>query len=140
MPKNHTLSEYSSTVLDHMQNPRNWGTMDDSDGYGRITGTCGDTMEISLRVKGDTITKCTFDTDGCGATVACGSIVTELATGKTAAQARTIDVTAILDYCQGLPKENEHCALLAANTLQKALAEFSNTNSAPWKRLYRPGR
>lgn len=113
--------------------------MDDSDGYGRITGTCGDTMEISLRVDGDTITKCTFDTDGCGATVACGSIVTGLATGKTA-QARTIGTKTILDYCRSLPKENEHCALLAANTLQKALAEFSNTSGAPWKRFYRPSR
>jgi len=134
------LDDYSAIVLHHMHNPRNWGIIDNSDGYGRITGTCGDTMEISLRVKGDVITHCTFDTDGCGATVACGSIVTELVTGMTVAEAMRIDGKAILSYCQGLPRKNEHCADLAVNTLHKALGEYRHTKAAPWKKLYRTHR
>ena len=140
MSKKDPLDEYSPAVLDHMRNPRNWGIVPDGDGYGRISGTCGDTMEISLRIKEGVITQCTFDSDGCGATVACGSIVTALATGKTVTQARRLDGPALLEYCGGLPKNNEHCAFLAADTLKKALEEFGNISGAPWKRFYRSSR
>ncbi len=131
---------YSQTVLRHMLVPRNWGITSHSDGQARITGPCGDTMEISLQIKDDTIIKCTFDTDGCGATVACGSIITEMATGKTLSQARRIDQKAILNYCGGLPEKNEHCALLAAQTLQQAIDDHSQNLRAPWKKLYRTSR
>jgi nitrogen fixation NifU-like protein len=133
-------STYSPTLLDHMHSPRNWGIIDKSDGYGRITGPCGDMMEISLNVKTNRILMCTFDTDGCGATVSCGSVVTEIAIGKTLSQARYIDQRAILDYCGGLPPANKHCATLAAHTLQKAIANYEQMKSTPWKRLYRTER
>lgn len=123
-----------------MNNPRNWGILDQSDGYARITGPCGDTMEISLIVKDDVIVKCTFDTDGCGATVSCGSIITDMATGETTSYARNIDQAAILEYCEGLPQANEHCALLAAKALQVALEDFRRTRNNPWKKLYRNSR
>lgn len=123
-----------------MNNPHNWGIIDQSDGYARITGLCGDTMEISLMVKDDVILKCTFDTDGCGATVSCGSIITDMATGKTISYARSIDQAAILTYCEGLPQANEHCALLAAKTLQMALEDFRRTRNDPWKKIYRTSR
>ena len=128
---------YSPIVLEHMQNPRNWGILDHADGYARITGPCGDTMKISLVVKNNRIIMCTFDTDGCGATVSCGSIVTEMAKGKTTSQVKMIDRTAILSYCKGLPPENEHCAQLAANTLQKALEEYEHIRNDSWKKIYR---
>ena len=127
----------SPIVIEHMTNPRNWGIMNQSDGYARITGPCGDTMEISLRVIDNRIAKCTYDTDGCGATVSCGSIVTELATGKSIVQAKQINQKTILVYCRGLPEANEHCALLAANTLREAIQDYERTRNATWKRLYR---
>ena len=120
-----------------MRDPHNWGILDQCDGYARITGPCGDTMEISLRIGDGVITECTFDTDGCGATVSCGSIVTEMASGKTVARAKRIDQAAILAYCDGLPEANQHCALLAANTLQKALEDYSRTRNESWRKLYR---
>ncbi|MDH4210141.1 MAG: iron-sulfur cluster assembly scaffold protein [candidate division WOR-3 bacterium] len=128
---------YSPVVADHMRNPRHWGIMRHSDGYAKITGTCGDTMEISLNVKNNLIAKCTFDTDGCGATVACGSMVAEMATGKPLTIARQIDQNMILDYCGGLPEGNTHCALLAANTLRRAIDDCVQTRKTPWKRFYR---
>lgn len=128
---------YSPVVLEHMRNPRNWGILAESDGYARITGPCGDTMEISLRVSDDVIVECTFDTDGCGATVSCASIVTEMASGKKVAQARKINQESILEYCRGLPEANEHCALLAANTLQKALEDYGRTRNESWRKFYR---
>ena len=127
----------SPIVIDHMRNPRNWGIMNQSDGHARVTGPCGDTMEISLCVLDNQVVKCTYDTDGCGATVSCGSIVTELATGKTIAQAKRIDQASILAYCRGLPYAYEHCALLAANTLQEAIQDYERTRNTPWKRFYR---
>ncbi len=128
---------YSPAVTEHMRNPRHWGIMCHSDGYAKITGACGDTMEISLNAKDNIIVKCTFDTDGCGATVACGSMVAEMATGKPLNLARQIDQNMILDYCGGLPEGNVHCALLAANTLKRAIDDCLQTHKTPWKKLYR---
>ena len=130
-------TSYSAVVIEHMNDPRHWGIMQNSDGYARITGSCGDTMEISLNVKKNVIIECTFDTDGCGATVACGSMVTEMATGKPLAIARQIGKDAILAYCGGLPEGNVHCAVLAANTLKTAIDDCIKMQKAPWKRLYR---
>jgi hypothetical protein len=56
---------YSETTIDHFMNPRNVGDMDDADGFGRVTGSCGDTMEIWLKVRNGTIASATFMTDGC---------------------------------------------------------------------------
>jgi len=137
MTRNVRDNGLSSIVIDHMTSPRNWGIMSQNDGYGRVTGPCGDTMEISLRVIDNQVVKCTYDTDGCGTTLSCGSIVTEIATGKSIVQAKRIDQQTILTYCRGLPKANEHCALLAANTLQEAIQDYERTRNATWKRLYR---
>jgi len=115
---------YSPVVIDHWQNPRNWGIMGDADGYGKIAGPCDDTMEISIKIRDGKIVKCTWDTDGCGTTIACASIASEIAVGKTIAEARKINQQVMLEYCGGLPKENEHCALLAANTLQSAIDDY----------------
>jgi len=57
---------YSETVIDHAMNPRNLGTTEDFDGFARITGSCGDTMEIWLKVNSNTIADICFMTDGCG--------------------------------------------------------------------------
>jgi nitrogen fixation NifU-like protein len=115
---------YSTVVIEHWQRPRNWGIMNDADAYGKITGPCGDTMEISLKIQNNIIMKCTFDTDGCGPSISCGSIVTEMATGKHIDQARKINQKTVLQFCGGLPEESEHCALLASSTLQMALAKW----------------
>ena len=74
---------YSDTVIDHAMNPRNVGNMQGADGFARMTGPCGDTMEIWLKVKNGTIANATFMTDGCGTSIASGSIATELAKGKS---------------------------------------------------------
>ncbi|MBA7677802.1 hypothetical protein ES703_86066 [subsurface metagenome] len=75
--------------------------MNNADGYGRITGPCGDTVEISIMVKNNEIVKCTFDTNGCGTTIACSSIITEMATEKTVIKAKKITQKVILDFCGG---------------------------------------
>jgi len=129
--------KYTKPVIDNWQNPRNWGIMNEADGYGKITGPCGDTMEISIIVKNNKVSACTFDTDGCGTTIACGSIITEMATGKTTAEVRQINQERLLEFCGGLPEEDQHCALLAANTLQKAIDDYLEIKREPWRKFYR---
>jgi nitrogen fixation NifU-like protein len=110
--------------------------MNSADGYGKITGPCGDTMEFSIKVQDNVITRCTFDTDGCGTTIACASIATEFVIGRTINQAKSIDQAVLLEYCGGLPEESKHCALLAANTLQKTIDNYLDNKKEPWRKLY----
>ena len=128
---------YSEKAIEYAVNPRNVGSIDGADGFACITGPCGDTMEIWLKVTGDRVSGATFYTDGCGATIAAGSMVTELAKGKTTAEAQRIGQQEIMHALHGLPEDHQHCALLAANTLKGALADFRAMQKEPWKKAYR---
>jgi len=128
---------YSETTIDHFMNPRNLGNMDDVDGFGRVTGSCGDTMEIWLKVKNGSIADATFMTDGCGTSIASGSIVTELAKGRSVGEARRISQQDVLGALGGLPEESKHCALLAADTLKEAIKDYLAMEREPWKKAYR---
>ena len=128
---------YSQTVIDHAMNPRNAGNTEAADGYASVTGPCGDTMDIWLKVKDDTVVKSTFMTDGCGTTIAAGSMVTELAKDKSISQALRTSQEDVLSALEGLPEESKHCALLAANTLKAAVKDYLIVKNEPWKRAYR---
>jgi nitrogen fixation NifU-like protein len=128
---------YTETVIDHAMNPRNAGGIAHADGFGRITGPCGDTMEIWLRINSGTIVDAAFSTDGCSATVACGSMATETIKGKDVAQALAINQNDILKALGGLPEDNRHCALLAANTVKAAVQDYIAIRKEPWKKAYR---
>ena len=128
---------YSETVIDHAMNPRNVGNMETADGYASVTGPCGDTMEIWLKVGNDIIAETTFMTDGCGTTIAAGSVVTELAKGERVSQALRISQEDVLSALEGLPEESKHCALLAANTLKAAAKDYLALKNEPWKRAYK---
>jgi nitrogen fixation NifU-like protein len=128
---------YSPAVIDHAQNPRNVGSILNADGFASVTGPCGDTMEIWLKVRDGAIKEATFWTDGCGTTIAAGSMVTEMAKGKGLSLAQKINEQDILEALGGLPEESQHCALLAANTLREAIKDYLVTKKEPWKRAYR---
>ena len=128
---------YSERTIDLFLNPRNLGEIPAPDGFGRITGPCGDTMEICLKVRDNRIMNASFWTDGCGTTIASGSMVTELAKGKSVLEAQKIRQQDILDALGGLPEDSLHCALLAANTLKEAIKDYLASNKEPWKRAYR---
>jgi nitrogen fixation NifU-like protein len=128
---------YSSEVVDHALHPRNLGDMKDADAFGRITGPCGDTMEIWLKVSGGVVIAASFATDGCAATISTGSMVTELIKGKTVGEVLSISQQDILGALGGLPEDHQHCALLAADTLKKAAKDYLAFQREPWKRAYR---
>jgi nitrogen fixation NifU-like protein len=128
---------YSQTVIDYIREPRNVGSIANADGHAMITGPCGDTMSIWLRVRDGIITQASFWTDGCGTTIAAGSMATELAKGKRVSQALGISQLDVLDALGGLPEDSVHCALLAANTLKEAVRDYMAFRNEPWKRDYR---
>ena len=130
-------SVYSETVIDHAMNPKNVGVIQDADGFARVTGPCGDTMEIWLKVNGDNIINASFMTDGCGPSIASGSMVTEMTKRKHISDAQRTTQQDVLDALGGLPQESEHCALLAANTLKAAIRDYIAMKKEPWKRAYR---
>ncbi len=113
---------YSDKVVDLWLNPLNLGVLHNPQGYAQVKGPCGDTIEVFLHIEENRITRATFTTDGCGPSVAAGSMATQLAVGKTLDEARAITPYTILEALGGLPEESEHCALLAANTLASAIA------------------
>ena len=115
---------YSEAAMDHAMNPRNAGNMADADGFGHFAGPCGDTMKIWIKVRDGKVASATFWTNGCGASIASGSVITTLAQGKTVQAAYRISGQDVLSALGGLPEDNEHCALLAATALQYAINDY----------------
>jgi len=118
------LEGYSVVAIDHARNPRNLGPMKNCDGHARITGPCGDTMEFWIFVPDGVVKKVTFFTDGCGSSLACGSMTCVLAEGKSVTDAASLEQQDILDALGGLPEDVRHCALLSSNTLKAACKEY----------------
>lgn len=131
-------NKYSDAVIDRWQNPRNFEKIKNPDGYASFKGSCGDTMEMFVKVTDEKISRCGFQTDGCGTTIACGSVATELAQKKTLIQAlASVSADEILKKLGGLPESDVHCAELAAETLRRALADYLYQKRTPWKKPYR---
>jgi nitrogen fixation NifU-like protein len=118
---------YSEKVIERWLNPRNLGKIRDPDGFAKIKGPCGDTMQISFKVKDGKLSKIKFKTDGCASSIAAGSMATELANGRRVEEAVEISQQMILDALDGLPEESVHCALLASNTLKDAIKNYFNS-------------
>ncbi len=120
---------YTERTREEAYNPKNVGVLKEPSAVGRIRGPCGDTVQIHLRIEGDTISDCKFMTDGCGPSIACGSVVTELAKTKTVEEAEKLTPADILTVLGDLPEDNRHCPVLAMNTLKAALEDYRNTRS-----------
>ena len=112
---------YSDKVVDEFSNPNNVGRIPEADARGLVHGWCGDTMELYLRLDDAGITEATFMTDGCGATIACGSMLTKMVQGKSLDEVDALRPKDVFDALDGLPDDHAHCAELAINTLQNAL-------------------
>jgi nitrogen fixation NifU-like protein len=116
---------YSDKVMDHFNNPRNVGVIDDADGVGEVGNpVCGDMMKISIKVADDKIDDVRFQTLGCGAAIATSSIVTEMARGMTLDEAVAITKKQVADELGGLPPAKMHCSILATDGLKKAVDDF----------------
>ena len=119
---------YSAKVMDHFQNPRNVGEIEDASGVGTVgNAKCGDIMRIYLDIDDKThvIRDCKFKTFGCGAAVASSSMATELVKGKTIEEAMGITNKAVMEALDGLPPVKVHCSLLAEEAIHAALWDYA---------------
>ncbi len=112
-------------------------SISNADGFARVTGPCGDTIEICLNVSDDIIQDVSFNTDGCSYTIACAYIVTEIIKGIHITEAFKVDQDKIITEIGDLPEDHKHCALLASNTLKKALTDYVKMKNEPWRKAYR---
>lgn len=116
---------YSEKVMDHFMNPRNVGEMSDADGVGMEGNpTCGDAMQLFIKVENDRIVDAKFRTFGCGAAIAVSSMITEMIKGKTLDEALSISKEAVAQELGGLPPQKMHCSNLGADALRKAIDDY----------------
>jgi len=121
---------YTEKVMEHFENPRNVGEMEDASGFGSVTSpSCGDTTNIYLVIdENQVIRDCKFKTFGCAAAIASSSVATELVIGKTVSEALLVTNQAVLDILGGLPEAKVHCSLLAEEAIQAALLDYAGKN------------
>jgi nitrogen fixation NifU-like protein len=132
---------YSKKVMEHFMNPRNVGTIENPDGYGKVGNpVCGDLMEMYIRVKDDTITDIKFQTFGCGSAIATSSMVTELAKGKRTDEAMKITRGDVASELDGLPPQKMHCSNLAADALHEAIKDYMSKKQSPGKTGIKTGK
>lgn len=131
---------YSDKVIDHFQNPRNVGEIEDASGVGTVgNAKFGDMMRLYLKINEEqVIIDCKFKTYGCGAAVASSSMATEMIKGKTVAEAMKLTNKAVMEALDGLPPEKEHCSLLAEETLHAALWDYAEKHGIKIQGLVRP--
>jgi len=123
MTINGLLKNYSETAVRCFIMRKYYGVMDKPDGFGRITGPCGDTMEFYVKVRLGKIKKITFTTDGCESSIACGEMAADILTGKSIASAIKIKKDDVLKKMGRFPSGSRHCALLAVNTAKAAIKD-----------------
>ena len=131
---------YSEKVMDHFQNPRNVGEIEDASGVGTVgNAKCGDIMRMYLDIDDDgVIRECKFKTFGCGAAVATSSMATELVVGKTIKEALQVTNKAVADALDGLPAVKMHCSLLAEEAIHAALWDYAERHSIVIEGLEKP--
>jgi nitrogen fixation NifU-like protein len=129
LQKNHSLPYLKMAFLSDKHE-----IMENPDGYGKRTGVCGDTVEMFIRVRNERIQSVTFITNGCINTYACANTVALLAEGKTINKAWEITPEKVANYLKTLPKEDLHCAELAAGALYLAMVKYREYKNYPWKK------
>lgn len=130
----------SEKVMDHFQNPRNMGEIEDASGVGTVgNAKCGDIMRIYLDIdEHQMIRDVKFKTFGCGAAVATSSMATELVKGKNIREAMQITNKAVAEALDGLPPVKMHCSLLAEEAIHAALWDYAQKHEITIEGLEKP--
>lgn len=120
-----SVLEYNELTMNHFQNPRNVGVVENGNGYGKIGEPgCGDICEITVRIEKNIIDDIKFRVYGCAGAVATSSAVTEIAKGKDIDSALNLTDDNVVEYLGGLPEQKQHCSLLAIKALQQAIYDY----------------
>ncbi len=115
---------YGEKGFQRWRNPLYNGRMASPDGYARVTGKCGDTMEIYLKFENNRVKDASYVTDGCASSAICGSFAAQLSIGKDPDELAEITGESVIKKIGRLPEEDRHCASLAAETVQEALSNY----------------
>ena len=120
---------YSEKVMDHFQNPRNLGKMENADGVGEVgNAKCGDIMKMYIKVEDGIITDVKFNTFGCGSAIATSSMATELVKGKPVTEAVKLTNQAVVEALDGLPAQKIHRSVLAEEAIKAAVKDYYDRN------------
>jgi nitrogen fixation NifU-like protein len=129
---------YSELVMEHFRNPRNVGRIEDADAKAMEgSPACGDMVAVYLKVDPDTqrIADISFESYGCASNIATGSIITELAKGKTLEEAKHISWKEASEALGGLPPIKAHCSVLAVDGLRAAIQNYEERHGLVKERV-----
>ena len=116
---------YNERVMKEFAEPKKVGFIENADGVGKVgNASCGDIMEISLKIDNDIITDAKFRTFGCAAAIASSSVATQMVIGKTLDEALEIKNKDVVETLQGLPPQKIHCSVLAEEAIKKAVEDY----------------
>ncbi|MGM0509363.1 MAG: Fe-S cluster assembly scaffold protein NifU [Fusobacteriota bacterium] len=116
---------YSKKVMEHFQDPSNVGVMENPDGYGKVGNqSCGDVMEIYIKVEDKIIKDVKFRTFGCAAAIATSSMSTEMILNQNIEEVLKITNKAVAEALDGLPPKKMHCSILAEEGIQAAVEDY----------------
>lgn len=116
---------YNPTVMDHFQNPRNTGEIEDADGIGEVGNpNCGDVMRLYIKVSDNRLVDVKFKTFGCAAAIATSSAASEMVLGKTLEEAMAVTRDQVADRLDGLPPQKMACSNLAPDAIRAAIADY----------------
>ena len=125
------MSLYNDIVLDHFQNPRNVGVMEDADAVGKAENSaCGDVLHLYMKIEGERVARVSFKTFGCTAAIAAGSMLTELLAGASLKDLGKIRKEDVVEALGGLPPLKLHCSVLAEDAIRAALRDFESTGKS----------
>lgn len=117
--------QYTEKVMQNFMEPKNVGVMENPDGYGKVgNASCGDIMEIFLKIENDVIVDVKFRTFGCASAIASSSVATQLVMGKTIEEALKITNKAVVEELGGLPPVKMHCSVLAEEAIKLAIEDY----------------
>ena len=116
---------YNEKVMEAFRNPKNVGEIENPDGVGRVgNASCGDIMEIQLKIENDIIVDAKFRTFGCAAAIATSSTATEMVKGMTVEDALKLTNKKVVETLGGLPAQKLHCSVLAEEAIKKAIENY----------------
>jgi nitrogen fixation NifU-like protein len=116
---------YNEKVMEAFKNPKNVGEVENYDGIGVVgNASCGDIMQITIKVDNGVITDAKFKTFGCAAAVATSATATEMVIGMTLDEALTLTNKKVVEVLEGLPPQKIHCSVLAEEAIKKAIEDY----------------
>jgi nitrogen fixation NifU-like protein len=121
---------YNQKIINTLSNPKNVGEITDANGVGTVgNASCGDIMQMFLKIENDVIVDAKFKTFGCGAAIASSSVATELIIGKTIDEALKVTNADVVETLEGLPPQKIHCSVLAEEAIGEAIKDYRSKNT-----------